>query len=304
MSTENTQLKKFDESAAALAMQKISELQEKKALIIPPNYSAENAIRVAWLMILQTVDRNKRPVLETCSRESIANALQEMVINGLNPSKSQCYFIAYGNTLTMRRSIYGKLAIAKRVAGVKDAYGVPIYEADVFAYERVRGRITNVSHDQKFENIDPDKVKGAYAVAEYEDGSVEYEVMTIKQIRSAWAMNNQRDDDSNNDFRATKANKNFADEMAAKTCLGRLLKIDINSSDDSSLYDKSETLHGQIKAEIADNGNREALGFDDDVQTFPVPTATITEQPQPEAVTQPAAQQQEQGAGQQIKVPF
>jgi recombination protein RecT len=38
-------------------------------------------------------------VLQACTRDSIANALLDMAVQGLNPAKKQGYFIAYGKQL-------------------------------------------------------------------------------------------------------------------------------------------------------------------------------------------------------------
>lgn len=67
---------------------KITKFEETGELVLPSNYSAANALKSAWLILQETVDRNNRPVLETCSKESIANALLDMVVQGLSPVKS------------------------------------------------------------------------------------------------------------------------------------------------------------------------------------------------------------------------
>ena len=53
-----------------------------------------------------------------------------MVVQGLNPSKQQCYFIPYGNLLTLSRSYLGTIALTKRLKGVKDVVAYPIYKND------------------------------------------------------------------------------------------------------------------------------------------------------------------------------
>ncbi len=77
-------------------------------------------MKSAWLILQAAVDKDKKPVLEVCSKNSIANALLDMVVQGLNPAKKQCYFIAYGNGLACQRSYFGTMAVTKQVAGAKE----------------------------------------------------------------------------------------------------------------------------------------------------------------------------------------
>lgn len=60
--------------------------------------------------------------MEVCSRESIANSLLDMVVQGLSPAKTQCYFIVYGNQLQLNRSYFGTQAVLKRLTNVKDIW--------------------------------------------------------------------------------------------------------------------------------------------------------------------------------------
>ena len=96
---------------------RIGELVDEGMLHLPPNYSAANALRAAWLILQETVDKNKKPVLETCTRASIANSLLSMVVQGLDPNRNQAYFIAHGTALTLRRSYFGTLRSEERRVG-------------------------------------------------------------------------------------------------------------------------------------------------------------------------------------------
>ena len=93
----------------------IAAFQEQGRLQLPPNYSAQNALYSAWLTLQGVKDKNDRPALQVCTKESITNSLLDMVIQGLNPSRKQCYFIPYGNALTLQRSYFGTMGVTKRV---------------------------------------------------------------------------------------------------------------------------------------------------------------------------------------------
>ncbi|HRA42350.1 MAG TPA: recombinase RecT [Gammaproteobacteria bacterium] len=241
---------------------RINEMKSLGNLTLPPDYSAPNALNAAWLILQEVKTMDKKPVLEACTRESIAYALLSMAIQGLNPMKRQCSFIAYGNKLNLQREYQGSIAIAKR-AGLKSVIANPIFNGDEFAVEvdAETGRKKIVKHVPSWESFGGE-VKGAYAVIEMQDGSKNIEVMSISQIRAAW---NQG---------ATKgqspAHKNFPDQMACKTVINRALKTIINSSDDSALFEEDDqplvdakTSH--VHQVIEDNSNKSEIGFEEEV---------------------------------------
>lgn len=208
-------------------LSRVQKLSAQGDLVIPKNYSAENALKSAWLILQGVQDKDKRPAMEVCSKDSVANALMDMVVQGLNPVKKQCYFVVYGNKLTLMRSYMGTAAVTKRLSGVKDVYANIIYEGDDFEYELNldTGLKKITKHKQSFENIDPTKIKGAYAVVVKEDGQNYVEVMNIGQIRTAWSKSKT----------GGTVHKEFSDEMAKKTVINRACKMFINTSDDSDI---------------------------------------------------------------------
>jgi len=216
-------------------LNRVQQFTANKDIKLPPDYSPENALKSAWLILLETKDKADKPVLETCTRESIANALLNMVLQGLNPVKKQCDFIAYGNKLTMQREYHGTIALAKRYAGVREPVANVIYEGDEFEYSiDEKGYKTITRHIQTIDNIDNNKIKGAYATLLFEDQDRQpyVEVMTMAQIRQAWMQGATKG--------ASPAHKNFPDEMAKKTVIGRACKLFISSSDDSALFDDED----------------------------------------------------------------
>ncbi len=290
---QQSSLAKFNEDTVSNVLTKISGFQTNGDLKLPPDYSAENAVRSAWLMLQETVDMNKNLVLQSCSKESIANALLNMVVQGLNPIKKQCYFVPYGGKLLMQKSYMGTIAIAKRVGDVNDVVGNVIYMDDEFEYEidPATGRKKIIKHIQKIENIDLAKIKGFYAIVIKNDKTVYTEIMTLSQVTSAWNMGNAKG--------GSPAHKQFPDQMGMKTVVNRALKVVIGSSDDSSLYEDEEPAETQftanVKKEISDNANKDEIGFDE------IPGTLQTEDLQP-MIHIP--HQQQQNNSQQAKAPF
>ena len=248
-----------EKTLADSVLARVNVFAKSGSLNLPSNYSPANALKFAWLMLSQTVDKDKNPVLQSCKKESIANALLEMCIQGLNPMKKQCYFIAYGGKLEMQRSYQGSIAVAKRVAPVVSVNAQVIYENDVFEYgvDNSTGTKKVIKHEQKMENIDLNKIKGAYAIALFSDGTSNMEVMNILQIKKAWMQGKGGGN--------TGAHQNFTDEMCKKTIINRVCKGIINNSDDGALFtgDEPEYIPNDTEAvvieEIKENANLSEL---------------------------------------------
>ncbi len=235
---------------------RINQFQEEGSLRLPTDYSAENALKSAWLVLQDTQTADKKPVLEACKRGSIATALLDMVIQGLSVSKKQGYFIAYGPNLTFSRSYFGSVALAKRVGGIKkEPVANVVYEGDIFEYliDPATGLKKIVKHEQKLGNINNEKIVGAYAVTVRLDDTTEVEVMSMAQIRAAWNQGATRGN--------SPAHKNFTDQMCKKTVIGRACKMVINSSDDSWLYDgKKDEFDTDDAAESRNEATRQMAG--------------------------------------------
>lgn len=261
-------------------LERIKTLEKSGDLTFPQNYNYGNAIKSAYLILSETKDKSGKPVLQTCSQASIANALLDMTIQGLSPAKKQCYFIPYGNQLQLSKSYLGNIAATKRLKGVKNVYANCIYEKDEFSYtiDLETGLKKITKHQQSFENIDLNKIKGAYAVVVMEDGNNYVEVMNINQIKNAWNMGAAKG--------GSKAHTNFSDEMAKKTVINRACKNFVNTSDDSDILIESinrtneyreediiENVQAEVKEEIKENANKEVL----DIPFAEEPTQEVVE---------------------------
>ncbi len=249
---------------------RVRELQESGELHLPANYSAENAMKSAWLALQSTVDKQKRPVLNVCTHNSIANALLDMVVQGLNPAKQQCYFIAYGDTLVCHRSYFGSMALVRRIYPDADIWYGVVYEGDDFEYTIERGRKTVVKHVQRIENVQPDRIVGAYCVIEPGNDRLPHtETMTIDQIKRAWQQGQTYRVSGNG------VHQKFSDQMAAKTVINRACKAIINSSSDDYLLlyhaGRSDEVRDEVELaeEIAVNANAEVIDVADEALEEP-----------------------------------
>jgi recombination protein RecT len=269
-----------------LVAAKVQEYMRRGEINLPANYSPVNALKSAWLILQNTVDREKRPVLQTCTKASIANSLLDMVIQGLNPVKKQCYFTAYGNQLVCQRSYFGTMAVAKMVdPTIADIVAEVVYEGDVFKYKLDRGKKVITEHEQQIENIDPKKIKAAYAMVIDQNGEVRAtEIMTFEQIKQAWKQSQVRPVDENGNIKAGTTHEKFTAEMCMRTVINKVCKPIINSSDDAHLLRairRSEEVAAEVEAEqeIAENANQTVI----DIEIAEEPEETEAQKEVPEA---------------------
>ncbi|MBA4509164.1 recombinase RecT [Clostridium sporogenes] len=248
---------------------KISSLKKNNEIVFPKNYSVANAVNSAWLMLQDVQDKNKKPALEVCTKNSIIGSLYDMCLQGLTPAKKQCYFVVYGNQLQLMRSYMGTVAVTKRLKGVKDIKAYCIYEDDEFEqkYDVDTATLKINKFNPKFENIDISKIKGAFAVVLGDNGPIHTEVMNINQIKNAWNQGYAKG--------GSGAHKNFTDEMAKKTVINRACKMFANTSDDSDLlieafnntdktYDEKDMVNNveyEVKEEIKEKANSKPLSL-------------------------------------------
>lgn len=226
-----------ERSIVDIVSEKINNFIQSGELNLPKAYSVPNALKSAYL-ILQTVeDKDKRPALEVCTKASIANALLDMIVQGLNPGKRQNYFIVYNKTLSCQRSYFGSMAVAEMVnPAIKDWGFNVVYEGDTFKYGIHNGKASVIEHAQELENIDKAKIIAAYAMALDKDGNpIKTEIMTIDEIHKAWSMSKMKPIDDKGEVKPESTHGRFARDMALKTVINKTAKFIINASSDNAL---------------------------------------------------------------------
>ncbi len=234
---QETHLQIVKKSVVDVVKGKIDQFISNGELYLPKGYSPDNAMKAAWLILQQTVDKDGRPAIEVCTRDSIANALLDMVVQGLNPLKKQNYFIVYGKTLTCQRSYFGAMAVAKMVQPKIDdfAYAV-VYEDDVFKYGIKNGKKTVTEHEQDIKNIDKKKIVAAYCIALDKEGNpYRTEIMTFDEIMQAWKQSKMNPVDDKGNIKEYSTHGKFTSDMALKTVINKTCKAIINASSDNSL---------------------------------------------------------------------
>lgn len=285
---------------------KIREFQERGEIHFPANYSPENAMKAAWLTLQSTVDKDKKPALEVCTNNSIANALLDMVVQGLNPAKKQVYFIVYGKELACQRSYFGTMALCKRVTGAKDIHAQVIYGGDTFEYAISGSQKFITKHIQKLENVRDDNIVAAYCTVVWPDDRQTTDIMTFAEIKQAWKQSKMVPFDQKGNLKADSAHGKFTAAMALKTVINRTCKPLINSSDDGSLimkhvrHSEDIAIEAEVTAEIEENANSEDIDIENvDMETGEIQAETTAE-PTPEEnqrADQELAAQEQLGPG-------
>ena len=273
------QIIEFEKNISDSVQNRITVLAQEGRLNLPENYSVGNALASAWLILQNTKDKSGALALHTCTKESVANALLDMTVMGLNPAKKHGYFIAYGNQMTWFTSYFGKCAAIKRIKGIEcEPVATLIYQGDEITFgHNELGEEAIIEHVSSWKNKLTGNIEGAYATVMY-NNIKRSAVMTMAEIKEAWTKNpspaNRRD------------HVDFAGEFAKRTVINRLVKMILQTTNDDDLLaetiilneDKHYDFEGEVvseevkaKREIAISANTgEVIGFEEEPEQEPV----------------------------------
>ena len=232
-------------------LKNFNELATQGQLYFPKDYSVGNALKLAYSKIVGNG-------LQRCEPLSIANALSEYVIQGLDVSRNQAYFIEYGGKVVMQRSYFGDVSVIKRTGLVSNINAICVYEGDEFetGFDEL-GNECVVHHKTKFENRDKEII-GAYAWAEGINGYRMYCIMTRKEIETSWTMAKAKQ---------SKFREDFKQEASKRTVIRRLVKTIFNTS--ISTTSEQEALissYNRSTENEFDNSNERLYGKLEDVR--------------------------------------
>ena len=230
-------------------------------IVVPPNYDVNDAVKSLYLKTLETKDKQGKPALEVCSKESIQQVIQTYVSNGLNVSKNQCYLIVYGDKLALQTSYFGKQKQATEYAGIRINSDV-VYAGEQLKIEKRVDGSKVIHHQPDFSKFDTTKIIGAYAVAidKATGNVVDSDIMTKREL----------------DVSAAKSKtggtvyKEFPVEMSKKIVIARLAKRFINTSNDGYKYGSIESDMGEVEG-IRQEINADSVINDDTITVEPVP---------------------------------
>ena len=271
-------------NTADVVNNKLVEMVQVGRLVTPKNYVFGNALTSAFLQLQEIKDKNGRPVLETTTRESQANAMLQMVTLGLNPAKSQCYFVPYGDQLKLVVSYFGKQAVLERdITVMSKPTATLIYKGDSLDIEFTELHERKVvNHKTSWKAQVDNVIEGVYATVQQVQKSgktVERSaILTIEEVKEAWTMS-----------KTNKDHKMFTGEFVKRTAINRLCKNIIQTSNDDDLV--GETLQqveyeeydfspeNQIEQKVVANANTgEIIGFKEEPKPSITPNKKFSDE--------------------------
>lgn len=261
-SQNQTALKRMQEETTQQILDKVNCWQETGELILPKDYKVGNAIKLAWLYLQTVEDRSHRKAIDVCTKDSICNALLDMVLHGEYPKK-HCYFIVYGDRLEWNERYLGKYMRAKRDTEIEAVYPQVVYQGDEFVYTIDElGQYQLVKHVPNLDNLDITKIKAAYAIVVNKDKTRHMEIMTLDQIKKSWMLGAAKG--------TSGAHTNFTDQMCKKTVMARACKIALDSqadfADDDDDNRRDEATAERDAAQHRQVAEAEAVELHDDEQ--------------------------------------
>lgn len=221
-------------NAITLAVQdQVTNLCNEGKLNLPANYSAGNALKQFQLKVQ---DDEK---LMSCTQSSLAKAMLDMCVLGLNISKTQCYCIPYGNKAQLSVSYLGKVAIAKRIdPTIETITGRVVKEGEEFDFDDTDDGYSIIKkHKRTLASMKNKNVEAAYATIVYNDGKPNKSlIMTFDRIKESWKMSTAKPIDNEGNVKTGSTHDKFMDDMAVKTVIAAICKPIISTSSDADLF--------------------------------------------------------------------
>ena len=232
-------------------MNSLTAYESQGSINLPPNYSVGNALKSAWLKF------QGDPKLMACEPASIANALLDMAVSGLNPSKNQCYFIPMGNKCVLMTSYFGKQCAVKRIRGVKDIRADVIYKGT--GYELTLDEWGNdditITKPCPLDERASSNIIAAWAKIILDESiwgtSTFTTVLTLEEIKNAFNMGNAKGNSA--------AHKNFLGEMAKRSAINRCIKNFLNTRDDEDIL--IEVINRSAEADYAERTSTKEAAY-------------------------------------------
>lgn len=229
-----------------------AELEAQKAAL-PENFNTARFVQNAVALL------NGNDTLADFAKKhgtaQIKAGLMRGAYLGLDALNSEMYLVPYGSQLNFMASYKGLVKLAQKysVRPIKTIYSKVVREGDLFEETIVNGE---PSINFKAVPFSDKPIIGVFAVCQYQDGGLIYEVMSkadVEQCRKSSKAKN------------SPAWNSFWSEMAKKTVLRRLTKS-INIDMDQKLVEafdsglEIETDSAELaKKEIAEQANTEEL---------------------------------------------
>lgn len=232
-------------------------------------FNAKQAIISMALKMNETLDKAGRKAIDICTKESIMQVAQEVLVKKLDLMKNQGALIVRGDKLKLQPQYQGNVKRALELNPFLDHFNfMPIYKDDKITMKVLNdGKLEITNHETSFNNIGNSNLVGGYVRAISKDGSVYMtEIMNMEQIKIAWSKSSS----------SQSVHKEFPLKMIRKTLLNSICSWLINTTGEKEEnFDENYTEeHHNMDIEINEN------------QEYAEPIATVEEPKAEEVVTQ------------------
>lgn len=153
----------------------LNKLLESKREALPTNFNKTRFLQNCMTVLQDTKDIQKADPV------SVARTMLKGAFLGLDFFNRECYAIVYGNQVQFQTDYKGEVKLAKKysVRPIKDIYARLVREGEVFE-EEIIGGIQSFRHVP--DSMSNGEIRGAYAVALFEDGGMIFEAMSAAEI--------------------------------------------------------------------------------------------------------------------------
>lgn len=227
---------------------------------LPKDFNSARFVQNALALV------NDNPSLQKYSQTQLMAGLMKGAVLGLDFYSKECYLIPYGDQLNYQTDYKGSMKLAKKysIRPIKDIYSEVVREGDEFGIDII-GNERKVTFKPVPFNSKP--VIGAFAVAQFEDGGILTETMSLAELE-----NTRKHSKASNSM----AWKDFTTEMYRKTVIRRLCKkieIDFENPTQRQYFEEDTAIETDIveasKNEIKANAN--SVDFDEEVDGTELP---------------------------------
>lgn len=175
---------------------------------------------------------------------------------GLDFMNKEAYLVPYGKQLNFMKSYTGAVKLCKKysIRPLKDIYAKLVREGDDYSIEIINNEPKVTFKPKPFNN---GKIEGAFAVACFEDGGIQYEEMSLEQLEKVRSCSKMK---------TGVVWSQWTDQMYLKSVLHRLCKrieIDFDNIEQMQYFNEEmeiETDPKEVaKSDVAQNANKKSL---------------------------------------------
>ncbi len=172
---------------------------------------------------------------------------------GLDFMNKEAYLVPYGKQLNFMKSYTGAVKLCKKysIRPIKDIYAKLVREGDDYGVEIVNNEPRVTFKPKPFNN---GKIQGAFAVACFTDGGIQYEEMSLEQLEKVRSCSKMK---------TGVVWSQWTDQMYLKSVLHRLCKrieIDFDNIEQLKYFNEEMEVETDVKEmakrDVAENSNQ------------------------------------------------